>query len=136
MSRPNDEPAGLDPAGTPHAGGRWKLIRDAVSFQLKLLVDGLRDVVFAPASMFLAFLDLLTGGDRFYRLLHLGRRSEQWINLFGRYSGRGRGMDEAVEKVEALIADQYQKGGITASAKNTVDKALNKLSSEPPEKHD
>ncbi|MDH3647513.1 MAG: hypothetical protein OER80_12150 [Gammaproteobacteria bacterium] len=120
----------------PHHTGRWQLIRDATVFQFKLLADGLRDLVFAPVSLVMAIIDLITGGDRFYNLLSLGRRTDHWINLFGKYGGRGRGIDEAVNKVESILADQYQKGGITASAKKTVDRALDRLASEQGEDQD
>lgn len=121
---------GLDTGGEAEAShtGRWQLIRDAFVFQLKLLVDGLRDLVFAPISIVLALIDLVTGGQRYYRLLDLGRRSEEWINLFGRYHDEGHGIDEAVKKIEVMVADQYEKGGMTATAKHSVDKALDKLS--------
>ena len=69
---------------------RLELIVRTVSFQLRLLLDGLRDVALSPLSVLASIAGLLVGGDRparyFDRLLGLGRRSEEWINLFGRYS--------------------------------------------------
>ncbi|MDH3590163.1 MAG: hypothetical protein OEQ74_12245 [Gammaproteobacteria bacterium] len=114
--------------------GRWQLIRDASVFQLKLLADGFRDLIFSPLSLILTLIDLITGGDRFYNLQSLGRRTDVWINLFGKY--KGRGIDEAVVRIETLIAEQYQKGGITASAKKAVDSALDKIGQTPPENQD
>ena len=121
---------------SPHHVGRWQLIRDATVFQFKLLADGLRDLVFAPVSLMLALIDLVTGSNRFYHLLQLGRRTDHWINLFGKYGGRGRGFDEAVSRMETMLTEQHQKGGITATAKRTVDKALDKLGTEPKETQD
>ncbi|NNM21165.1 MAG: hypothetical protein HKO55_07845 [Gammaproteobacteria bacterium] len=113
--------------------GRWQLIRDAAVFQVKLFADGMRDLILSPLSFFLTLADLVTGGNRFYNLLSLGRRTDVWINLFGNYGG-GSGIDEAVDRIEALIAEQYRKGGITASARQAVDSALDRVvqESRPP----
>ncbi len=116
-----------EPAGKQSPPGRWRLIRDVAVFQVKLFADGFRDLIFSPVSIVLALIDLVTGGSRFYNLLHLGRRTDRWINLFGRYSST-RGLDEAVSRVETMVAEQYRKGGITASARQAVDAALDRVS--------
>lgn len=78
----------------PEAGpevheSRLQLIWDVLMFQFKLLADGARDVLLSPVSIGAALLGLIAGGDdphRYFRqLLRLGRRSEVWINLFGRH---------------------------------------------------
>ena len=101
---------------------RTRLLRDTLVFQVKLAVDGFRDLILSPISLFTALLDLITGKDRFYRLLDLGRQSERWINLFGTHDEAG--LDEAVAKVEALVREQYQKGNMSETAKETVNRAL------------
>jgi hypothetical protein len=121
-------------AGPP---SRWELLRDVLVFQLKLGLDATRDVVLAPLSLAAAVLDLLTGeadgaGRRFYQVLLLGRRSERWIGLFGAAdrvepeSGEAsaRGVDAAVARVEARLVEQYARGGVTAQAKDAIDRAL------------
>lgn len=122
---------------------RWSLIRDIAVFQVKLLVDGLRDLFLVPISLVTGVVGLLKGGDEigaeFYGLLRLGRQSEHWINLFGAVSnyeapGSGdnpakvRDIDEIVARVENFIIDEYRKGGVTAQAKKRLDQAIDSLS--------
>ena len=121
-------------------GDRWQLLRDVLVFQVKLGVDALRDVVLSPVSLVAAAVDLL-GRDRarplFYRVLAEGRRSEGWINLFGEADriaprepaphGEGPGIDRMVRRVEALVVEQYERGGITAQAKTAIDRSLDTL---------
>lgn len=117
---------------------RWQLIRDALAFQLKLFLDGIRDVLLIPVSLGIAALDLLGVGPRpgrqFYQLLELGHRVDEWINLFGARehmtslpSPGGPGVDRLVERMERLVVQEYERGGITASAKEAVDRALDGL---------
>jgi len=128
---------------TNAAGGRWALIRDVAVFQVKLIVDGLRDLVLVPVSLVAGFISLLKGGagpgPEFYDLLRFGRRSERWINLFGA-ANQVHGpesqddqfpaddMDEIVSRLESFVVDEYNKGGVTAQAKQRLDQALNRLS--------
>ncbi len=104
---------------------RSQLLRDTAVFQLKLFVDGLRDLVLSPVSLVAALLDFFAGSDRFYRLLDLGRQSERWINLFGTHDEAG--LDEAVARVENLVREQYKKGNMTETAKQAVNQALDGL---------
>lgn len=118
--------------------GRWALIRDAATFQLKLFVDGLRDLLLVPLSIGAAVLDLLGVGPRagrhFYDLLRFGHRTERWIDLFGaarrepdRLEEAPPGLDALVARMEGLVRREYERGGITASAKDAVDRALDRL---------
>jgi hypothetical protein len=63
------------------------LIRDLLIFQLKLWLDGLKDVVLSPLSLIATLLDLLLGerkrGPRLYAVLRMGERFDLWLNLFG-----------------------------------------------------
>ena len=122
------------------APGRWDLVRDIAVFQVKLVVDGLRDLVLVPVSLVTGLISLLKSGDRpgteFYDLLRYGRRSDRLINLFGavdRVHGQQDDdepmpdIDEMVEKVEAFVVDEYRKGGMTAQAKRRVDQLIDAL---------
>ena len=133
----NDFPVGatLEPEVVP---SRWTLMRDVGVFQLKLFLDGLRDAVFVPLSLIVAGLDLLGLGPRagrqFYLLLKFGRRTEYWINLFGAArqaealtSPPQPGVDVLVDRLERLVVQEYERGGITASTKDAVDRALDSL---------
>jgi hypothetical protein len=99
-------------------------------------------VALSPLALGAAIVDLLTGdaggaGRRFYGVLRLGRRSERWIDLFGAAGRTGRadadteapgGVDAAVARVERLLAEQVERGGMTTSAKDAVDRALDAVS--------
>lgn len=121
---------------------RWTLIRDVAVFQVKLLVDGLRDLLLVPVSLLTGLVSLLKGGaepgPEFYDLLRFGRQSERWINLFGaaeRIHGPAeddeslpaQDIDRLMARVESFIVDEYQSGGVTAQAKNRLDSAIDSL---------
>lgn len=131
-----------DPTESDDVNDRWTLIRDIAVFQVKLLVDGLRDLILLPVSLITGLVSLLTSGStpgpEFYELLRVGRRSERWINLFGaaeRIYGieeddgyfAAEDIDKLVARVETFVVDEYQKGGVTTQAKERVDQALNRL---------
>jgi len=121
---------------------RWMLIRDVAVLQVKLVFDGLRDLVLVPVSIIAAIVSIVKGGDKpgpqFYDLMHLGKESEKWINLFGaaeharpsvaakdRFAGRD--IDAMVSRVEAFVVDEYKKGGVTSQAKDHFDKMLDSV---------
>ena len=127
----------------PRSGAsRWELIRDIAVFQLKVGVDALRDLALVPVSLVAGALDLIRGGERpgklFYDVLDAGRRTEDWINLFGDLDGRRSGqttgepdepmIDSVVARLENLIVEQYERGGMTATAKDAIDRSLDALS--------
>ena len=137
-------PTRRKPAGPPPR--RWGLLRDLLVFQAKLAFDGLRDLLLSPISLIAAIADLLARGERpgryFYDLMHLGRRSDAWINLFGagdrllprealREPERPEGVDRVFDRLEERIVEQYRKGGATASAKRAVDRALDTVQRAP-----
>lgn len=67
---------------------RGTLLRDLVIFQVKLMLDGLKDVVLSPLSAGAGFIAILAGGESrwarmFYRVMRIGERYDLWLNLFG-----------------------------------------------------
>lgn len=122
---------------------RWTLIRDIAVLQVKLVVDGLRDLILVPASLIVGIVSLLSGadgrpGEQFYRLLAMGKQSERWINLFGALQNApadlehgeqlpDAGMDELVKRFETFVVDEHRRGGITAQAKTRLDKAIDAI---------
>lgn len=65
---------------------RLVLIRDFLIFQLKLVLDGFKDVFLFQASIVAVVLDLFFGGRRkriFYQVMKLGERMDLWLNLHG-----------------------------------------------------
>jgi hypothetical protein len=119
---------------------RTTLARDIIVLQAKLIVDGLRDLILVPTSLIVGLISLLSSedgrpGTDFYRLLNLGKRSEQWINLFGALRNAppdmeeiegfpDADMDEIVGRLETYMVEDYQRGGMTAQAKDRLDKAF------------
>ena len=111
--------------------------------QVKLVVDGLRDLILVPASLVAGILSLASGssdrpGPQFYQLIRLGKQSEIWINLFKAYENAPpevtqdysfgeSNMDEIVRKVESFVVEEYRRGGVTAQAKERIDRALNAI---------
>ncbi len=128
---------------TPLGPDRWTLIRDAAVLQVKLIVDGLRDLVLVPASLIAALISLIRSdagrpGPHFYRLLAMGKRSERVIDLFGAFRNAPAdvaeeagasdvNIDDLVSRVESFVVDEYRRGGVTAQAKERLDQALNAL---------
>lgn len=75
------------------------LIRDLLILQLKLWLDGVKDIVLSPLSIGAAVLDILSGpsrdGHRLYRVLRWGERFDLWLNLYdatGRAESSGEGL--------------------------------------------
>ena len=135
------------------AGGypdRWTLIRDVVVLQAKLIVDGFRDLLLVPASLVAAIISLASGdkgrpGPQFYQLIGVGKQSERWIDLFKAYENAPEelrresefavsNLDELVDRFESFVVDEYERGGVTAQAKERIDKALDAIQRRhPPE---
>ena len=68
---------------------RGVLIRDALIFGFKLVLDGFKDVLLIWLSVFALAIDLFRGGVRrrlFYRVIRLGERIDLWLNLHGALS--------------------------------------------------
>jgi hypothetical protein len=122
---------------------RWTLIRDLVVLQAKLIVDGFRDLLLVPASLVAGIWSLVSGetgrpGPQFYQLISLGKQSELWIDLFKAYENAPEevrrehelavsNLDELVDKLETFVVDEYERGGVTAQAKERIDKALDAI---------
>lgn len=122
---------------------RWTLIRDIGVLQVKLLVDGLRDLLLVPASLVAGIISLATTKDgraglQFYQLLAWGRESELWINLFGALKNSpetieaprtpgNRDIDDIVGRLESFVIDEVRRGGVTSQAKDRLDKILDAI---------
>lgn len=66
---------------------RTTILRDLLVFQVKLWLEGLKDIALVPLSIGAAILDILfrntTGQGTLYALMRVGDRFEQWVNLYG-----------------------------------------------------
>ena len=109
---------------------RWRLVRDVGVLQVKLIVDGFRDLMLVPASLIVGVVSLVSSekgkaGLQFYHLLEWGKQSERWIDLFGAVKNSpeklpqspsfgDQGMDDIVKRFETFVVDEYKSGGGTA----------------------
>lgn len=126
-----------------HGQERWQLLRDLGVLQVKLIVDGLRDLILVPASLVAGIISLASGKDgrpglQFYHLLAWGKESETWINLFGAVANSpekietpqpfgDQDIDDIVRRLESFVVDEVKRGGVTTQAKNKLDKILDAL---------
>lgn len=125
-------------AGDIEDPGRWALMRDVLVFQGKLALDALRDLALSPISITAAIVGFLRDKDRpgryFYPLMKTGRRSDTAINLFGagEHAGldmdvpEGPSVDKLVAGLEKIIVREFESGGLTAHAKEAIDRAIDK----------
>jgi hypothetical protein len=129
----------LPPPNDPHL--RWKFLRDVLVFQLKLILGNLQNFVLVPVSLVAAALDLFIKGNRegekFYKVMDWGRRTDEMINVYsaigGYHATSGENetamygnytVDALLGKVEGAIVREYEKGGTAASIKGAVDRAI------------
>ncbi len=121
----------------------WTLIRDIAVLQVKLVVDGLRDLILVPASLIAGIISLSktkdgAPGTEFYKLVGVGKQSERWINLFGAYKNAppevteenhfgDADIDDIVSRVESFVVDEYKRGGVTAQARDRMNKAMDAM---------
>ncbi len=70
-------------------------LRDFVIFQVKLALDGLKDLVVIQLSVLAIFVDFLSGrGPRpryFYSVVRNSERFDAWLNLYGVVQRMGAG---------------------------------------------
>lgn len=138
---PVDEPAD-EPAAQESGPTRVALIRDIAVFQVKLIIDGFRDLLLVPASLIAGLISLFgTRGEQgreFYDLLRLGRRSERYINLFGAlehapesqntfHEDSPEDIDRMVARVEDFVRDEYENGHLTGKAREGLENAVERL---------
>ncbi|MEX0838324.1 MAG: hypothetical protein WD034_02225 [Parvibaculum sp.] len=120
---------------------RWTLFRDVAVFQGKLILDNIKDVVLVPISLGAALVSLFNRdgetGRQFYGVLHAARRVEDWLDKYAdadriptpSYAQKqdGESIDLLVVRIEDLVKRQYERGGVTANAKDAIDRALDTL---------
>ena len=118
-------------------------MRDVLVFQLKMLLDNLRDFALMPISLIAAFVDLISKGERegalFYRVLRWGRHSEEVIDVYSAIESQDHGdfkigrtytVDGVIARLEGVLVRECEKGGTAASIKAAMDKAIDQLHAE------
>ena len=118
-------------------------------FQLKLLLDNVRDFALVPISLVAALIDLVYKGERegtlFYKVLRWGAHSEEVIDVYSAIEDHPQGdfkvnrnytVDAVIARLEGVVVREYEKGGTAASIKAALDRAIDQLHRETKEKGD
>ena len=88
--------------------------RHLLVFQVKLAADALRDLMLSPISVLVFIVDAIRKPkleDSLYlRLMLVGRKSDQVINLFDEHKDAGHfTVDQAIEELEELVSTVRDK---------------------------
>ena len=131
------------PATLPPAKGNddhWKFLRDVLVFQLKMLLDNVRDFALVPVSLGAAIVDLIFKGERegalFYKVLRWGAHSEEVIDVYSAIEHHDPGdfkvspdytVDGVIARLEGVLVRECEKGGTAASIKAAMDRAIDQV---------
>ena len=89
---------------------RRSLVMRLIVFQLKLLADGIRDLLLSPISIAATVMGLLDRNKApdhyFQQLLHLGRRSDVFIDLFDAHRNDSQ---EATTRAEEMAREAKRR---------------------------
>ena len=113
---------------------RLQLLINLSIFQLKLLMDGIRDILLVPIALGCGLFGIVFGGDHpdrwFNQLLELGRRSDRFINLFNQHDGKNTDSqptsDEMLAPYREKLVSQAQNSPLAARANQLVDQMTDK----------
>ena len=126
------------PAEKENSNPRTELVRDTIVLQLKLIVDGIRDLALMPLCLFATLFGLIVHRERpgryTYRILSYGRLSEKWIGLFddaekdqlGPLEYEGEKFDDIVIKAQNAFESKY----VDPKKKDLLVKKLNEALNE------
>ncbi len=142
----------MDPVSPPPRSGsseRWRFFRDVVVFQVKMLLDNVRDFALMPISLIAAIIDVVYKGKRegalFYKVLRWGAHSEEVINVYSAIEHHPAGsfqvnpvytVDAVVARLEGVLVREYEKGGTAATIKAALDRAIDQVHRETRDKGD
>lgn len=123
----------------PSSSERWRFIRDVVVFQIKMLLDNVRDFALMPIAFGAAIIDLIYKGERegalFYKVLRWGAHSEEVINVYSAIEHHPQSftvnpaytVDAVVARLEDVVVREYEKGGTAASIKAAMDRVMDQV---------
>ncbi|MFC3194667.1 hypothetical protein ACFODZ_10500 [Marinicella sediminis] len=123
---------------TEDPNSRTEVVRDTIVLQLKLIVDGLRDLALMPLCLFAAIFGLIKHSERpgryVYRLLSYGKLSERWIGLFddarkdemAPLKYQGKNFDDLLIKTQTAFESKY----IDPEKKDLLVKKMNEALNE------
>lgn len=110
-----------DSGGLPsrYYPSRWQIARELLVFNVKLALDGLKDIVLAPLSLVAGLIDIFGSSNGSRRHLHsvmrLGKGFDDWVDLYGPVDAKKRltdrtasgNLDHYVNRVEKLVLDAH-----------------------------
>lgn len=116
---------------------RTVILRDLLLFQMKLWLDGLKDIFLSPLSIAACVVDLFfrrSGQKSFlYGVMRLGERFDLWLNLYGAASGADAHRDGLLRR-DAIrgrdIADM-----IDSDRRNVLETRPHQMRNLPPAVH-
>lgn len=121
----------------PAADERWKFIRDVLVFEAKLALNNLHNFFQIPLTVVIALFDLVAGGrtqgERFYKLVEMGRTIDDAIDIYSIIEHRERSLnrdytvDAVLARVEGAIKREVEKGGTATSVKQAVDRVMDEM---------
>ena len=114
---------------------KGELIREAFVFQLKLAIDGFKDIILVPIVFVALALDLMgstdVNGRNLRRVFRMGHGFDRWLDLYkvGRESGESKpddagGFDDQLDGVERLLRKELAPGQLSAKAKAALKDML------------
>lgn len=81
------------------------VIRDLLVFQVKLWLEGFKDVVLVPISLGAALVDLVFRRSErkgtLYSVMKMGKRFEQWVDLYAALEARPP-TEESTHRIRSL----------------------------------
>jgi hypothetical protein len=114
-------------------------MRDFAIFQLKLLLDGLKDFVLFQVAIGALLLDLIAGGGKrprlFYSVLRASERFDHWLSLHGAaellesgevgddglFGASRAGSDTLLGKIEEMVRGRDEPGSRRRDAADDED---------------
>jgi hypothetical protein len=115
------------------------MMRDMALLQLKLLLDAARDLVLSPVLLVASLIDLTMLKHQppryFHAALRLGKRSDEWIDLWSAVEERERtpeNVDALVQRLETLIRDPATGARQARVLKRWLEMSLARQRRRPP----
>ncbi|MBL4659956.1 MAG: hypothetical protein JKY19_06350 [Alcanivoracaceae bacterium] len=118
---------------------RSEVIRDTFVLQLKLIVDGIRDLLLMPLVVLATISGLLlhtnNPGRYLYRLLSYGKASEKWIGLFDEAEKdnmtpldlKEQSLDDLIKKTQNAFESKYVDETKKVKLLNKLNSALDDI---------
>ncbi len=130
-----NSPASLPPSAAAGRDDHWRFLRDVAVFQLKMLLDNVRDFALMPVSLGAALIDLIFKGERqgvlFYQVLRWGAHSERVIDVYSAIEEPADQpgkpdytVDSVIARLEGVLVRECAKGGTATSVKAAMDRAI------------